>query len=282
MSLTIGEISYTNILPFFYYLDRNELERNDYQFVPQVPSQLNDAMANGKVDIGGISSFAYANNQHSFSLLPDLSVTTYGKVRSIFLFSKYPIDQLDNKKIALTSSSETSVHLLKIILGYFYHKHVTYEIVQPHFHHMINRYDGCLLIGDDAIVANRQLAKDLYVYDLGEIWYEQTGLPMTYAVFAVRNKCIEAKPNEVLSFYKALLASKKRSENDQYRPMIKDILLTHGGTQPFWEKYFKQLCNDFGQKEQEGLRFYYHLLYKLGYLREPVDHLHVWNPVLQL
>ncbi|WP_062046791.1 menaquinone biosynthesis protein [Bacillus sp. JCM 19034] len=281
MSLTIGEISYTNILPFFYYLNRDQLKKDDVRFVPQVPSQLNQAMAKGLVDIGGISSFAYAKNDHAFTLLPNLSVTTYGKVQSIFMFSKYRIDQLDGKRVALTSSSETSIHLLKIIIEYFYQKDVSYEIVEPHFERMLNEFDACLLIGDDAIIANRQKQNGLYVYDLGEIWYKETGLPMTFAVFAVRNECIKQQPSKVLKIYEALVESKKRSELHHYQPMIKDILLTHGGIKDFWESYFEQLCNDFGKQEQKGLLYYFELLFKLGYLHKPIDHLHVWNPVMQ-
>lgn len=281
VSLTIGEISYTNILPFFYYLKRDQLIKDDFRFVPQVPSQLNRAMAEGLVDIGGISSFAYAKNDQTFTLLPDLSVTTYGKVQSILLFSKYKIEQLDGKNVALTSTSETSIHLLKIILEHFYRKEVSYKIVEPQLEQMLSQFDACLLIGDDAIAANRQEHEGLYVYDLGEIWYRETGLPMTFAVFAVRNECIEHQSSAVLNIFDALVESKKASERDQYQPMIQDILLTHGGTRDFWERYFEQLCNDFGEKEQKGLLYYYQLLFKLGYLHKPVDRLHVWNPILQ-
>ncbi|MBP3950586.1 menaquinone biosynthesis protein [Bacillus suaedae] len=281
MSLRIGEISYTNILPFFYYLDRDELARRNYQFIPQVPAQLNQAMADDRVDIGGISSFAYAKHVDSFTLLPNLSVTTYGAVNSIFLFSKFPINELDGKKVALTSSSETSIHLLKIILDYFYKLTVSYNIVKPNLDEMLKDYDACLLIGDDAITARREQSPALYTYDLGEIWYQQTGLPMTFAVFAVRNETIETLTNEVNYLYNSFLDSKNQSEKDKYQPMISDIIKSQGGPKQFWEMYFHNLCNDFGPEEHKGLLYYFYLNKKLNFLDNDIKEIKVWNPVLQ-
>ncbi|MCM3761218.1 menaquinone biosynthesis protein [Alkalihalobacillus oceani] len=280
MSLVIGEISYTNILPMFYHLDRQMLKQANCHFTPQVPAQLNKAMAADQVDIGGISSFAYAANAGAYTLLPNLSVTSYGNVNSIFLFSKLPIEQLNEKKIALTSSSATSVHLLKIILEHFYSFGVQYTTMKPDFTAMLREHDGCLLIGDDAIRAKRSLPDGLFSYDLGEIWYKQTGLPMVYAVFAVRNEAINKRAELVGTVYQSFLASKQLSEELNYQPMIADIVKTHGGSEDFWNLYFQQLCNDFGETEQRGLLYFYRLAYQLGYLQQPVDKLAIWNSVL--
>lgn len=279
MSLIIGEISYTNILPFFYHLDREQLTEQHCHFVPQVPSQLNSGMAEGRIDIGGISSFAYAANAGAYTLLPNLSVTSYGQVNSIFLFSKVCLQELSGKKIALTSSSASSVHLLKIILQYFHSLETTYTTMKPNLEEMLQAHDACLLIGDDAIAAKRDLPATMFAYDLGQLWYEQTGLPMTYAVFAVRNETITKQASLVGAVYRSFLKSKQLSEATHYQPMIADIIRTHGGEEPFWNQYFKQLCNDFGPNEQKGLLYFYSLAYKMGFLPEPIQTLKVWDSV---
>lgn len=115
MSLIIGEISYTNILPMFYYLNREELVRKGCEFVPRVPAKLNEGMADGTVHVGGISSFSYGEHADDYVIFPNLSVSSYKEVGSIFLFSKIPITQLNGKSVALTSSSASSVNLLKIL-----------------------------------------------------------------------------------------------------------------------------------------------------------------------
>ncbi|TWI58853.1 menaquinone biosynthesis protein [Halalkalibacter nanhaiisediminis] len=279
MSLVIGEISYTNILPFFYHLDRDALKEKQCHFVPQVPSQLNEGMAAGRIDIGGISSFAYAANASAYTLLPNLSVTSYGKVNSIFLFSKVPMQEINGKNIALTSSSASSVHLLKIILQHFYSFENKYTTMEPDLLAMLQANDACMLIGDDAIRSKRELPDGMYAYDLGQLWYEQTGLPMTYAVFAVRNQAIAEQTELVGTVYHSFLKSKQLSESREYQPMVADIVKTHGGEKLFWDEYFNQLCNDFGAAEQKGLLYFYSLAYKMGFLPESITELNVWDSV---
>ncbi|GAE25084.1 menaquinone via futalosine step 1 [Halalkalibacter wakoensis JCM 9140] len=277
MSVVIGEISYTNIRPFFFYLDRPMLKEHNCQFVPQVPAQLNNEMAKGRVDIGGISSFAYAEHALEYTLLPNLSVTSYGAVNSIFLFSKVPINELNGKKVALTWSSASSVNLLKIILEHFYSMTISYTTMNPNVGSMLEDHDACLLIGDDAIVAKREYGSSLHHYDLGELWFNQTGLPMTFAVFAVRNETLRHHPSLVGLIYRSFLQSKLESESKNYQPMIAEIVKSHGGEKSFWDHYFQKLCNDFGPEEQKGLFYYYQLLYKMKYLTNPVEKLQIWD-----
>ncbi|WP_332693348.1 menaquinone biosynthesis protein [Halalkalibacter lacteus] len=277
MSVVIGEISYTNILPFFYHLDRDMLKRRNCRFVPQVPAQLNQEMAAGRIDVGGISSFAYAENANAFTLLPNLSVTSYGAVGSIFLFSKVPLHDLGGKKIALTLSSASSVHLLKIILEHFYSLSAFYTMMKPDLKNMLQEHDACLLIGDDAIIAKHENGDSLFHYDLGELWYDQTGLPMTFAVFAVRNETLREHPSLVGSIYRAFLESKLQSESENYQPMIADIIKMHGGDKSFWNHYFQKLCNDFGRQEQQGLSYFFEILYKMNYIAQPIKTLNIWN-----
>lgn len=72
--IKVGRINYTNVWPVFYYLPFEELS-NQIEIVNQVPSQLNQAMAKGEIDMGPISSFAYADAFPNYVLYPDLSVS---------------------------------------------------------------------------------------------------------------------------------------------------------------------------------------------------------------
>ncbi|KYG32857.1 menaquinone biosynthesis protein [Alkalihalobacillus trypoxylicola] len=279
MTVRIGEISYTNISPLFHYLNKQTLNQDGFSFIPQVPAQLNAAMAAGTIDIGGISSFAYGENQHHYTLLPNLSVSSYGDVRSLFLFSKVPIEQLHKKSIALTSSSATTVHLLKIILKRFYELDVSYEIMEPNYERMLNKNDACLLIGDDAIMSSWNKQEDIYQYDLGQLWYKFTSLPMTFAVIAVRNETIEHQQSKIEQLYEEMLISKQQSFQDGFKPMINQIKQDYSGSQAFWEKYFHGLTYDFSEQEQKGLLHYFDLCYELGYLHQPVHQLNMMENV---
>lgn len=277
MSIVVGEISYTNILPFFYYIDRRQLEHLGCSFEHKVPASLNKGMQEGVVDVGGISSFAYAQNATRYTLLPNISVSAIGAVGSIFLFSKKPIEQLNGASIALTSTSATSINLLKIILAHFYNYEVTYETMEPSIEKMMDKHDACLLIGDDAIVNSWKNKKKYYQYDLGELWYKHTGLSMTFAVFAVRNETLE-KEKETLQFlYEQFLQSKKRSFEHSFKPMIDDIRKRLGGSVDFWHSYFQGLCFDLSETQLNGLKYYYELAYEYGLLENKVKTIALWN-----
>ncbi|MBN3555917.1 menaquinone biosynthesis protein [Fictibacillus nanhaiensis] len=264
--MNIGEISYTNIIPLYFYLDRERLMDQGATITQAVPSRVNALMEKQLVDIGGISSFSYGKNAENYSLVPDLSVSSFGKVNSIFLFSKFKIEELDGKKIALTSSSETSVALLKIILDRFYGVEVTYKTETPDFEAMLNAYDACLLIGDDAINAYRKRGS-YHVYDLGEIWYQQTGLPMIFAVMAYRNE-LETEQGALLSYVgRSMIESKERCQRENFVPVIERVITEHGGTFQFWNSYFNGLNYQFSGEHEKGLNLYFQLAVECGLLK---------------
>jgi chorismate dehydratase len=264
--MNIGEISYTNIIPLYFYLDRERLKENGVSITDAVPSKINRLMEEKRVDIGGISSFSFGKNAERYSLIPDLSVSAFGKVNSIFLFSKYRLEELGGKKIALTSSSETSVALLKIITQQFYKIEPSFEVETPHFERMIELYDACLLIGDDAISAKRKNGS-YYVYDLGEIWYQETGLPMVFAVMAYRKE-METEKRELLSYVgQSMTESKERCLRENFAPVVERAVMEHGGSAAFWESYFNGLNYGFNGEHEKGLSVYFQLAKECGLLQ---------------
>lgn len=276
MSLVVGEISYTNMLPLYYYLDRDYLNRLGCMFVPQIPAQLNEAMSKGIIDVGGISSFSYGEHVEQYTILPNLSVSSPKSVGSIFLFSKVPITQLDGKKIALTSSSATSVNLLKIILQTFYQMDVTYTVMDPNFNEMLKEHDACLLIGDDAILTLWGLAPEMHRYDLGQIWYEFTKLPMTYAVLAVRNDILQRENERIGILFEGFVSSKKKCIENNYEEMISSIRKEFNGSKSFWEDYFQGLNHDLSERHIEGLYLFYDKATELGLLKK-VNTISLWS-----
>lgn len=265
----------------FYYINREKLIKSGCKFVPAIPSKLNKDMASGQVHVGGISSFSYGEHSSEYKILSDLSVSSTNQVGSIFLFSKYPIEKLEAAKIALTSSSATSVNLLKIILQRFYELGVSFETTFPNYEHMMDHYDACLLIGDDAILASKGKSADIYQYDLGELWARFTNLPMTYAVFAFRNETLEKEKQLLTEVHRQFLNSKARCIDNDFQEMIKSIQYQLGGTNRFWSRYFAGLNYQLTERHLEGLYHYYDLANELKLLDEPVREISIWKPTGQ-
>ena len=62
-----------------------------------------------------VSAVEYARNAAAYHLLPDLAISCDGPVRSVKLFSRRPVTELDDATVLLTASSRTSVLLLELL-----------------------------------------------------------------------------------------------------------------------------------------------------------------------
>ncbi|MED0679633.1 menaquinone biosynthetic enzyme MqnA/MqnD family protein [Aneurinibacillus thermoaerophilus] len=273
-SIKIGKITFSNIMPIYHFFRMDQFDEHQVEFIPQVPTQLNRGMAEGTIDMGPISSFEYGRNYKEYEVLPGLSISSLGKVRSIFLFSRKPIEELKEAKIALTDKSATSINLLRIIMEKFYQASPAYETMPANFEKMMATADAALLIGDDALLASWN-NHGYYMYDLGELWYQHTGLWMVFAVWAVRREVTRGKPELLRSIHNEFLHSKKKglAELDA---VVAQAKKEFGATAEFWKVYYTGLSYDFTLEHKKGLEYYYACAADLGLLKEPAK-VEVWN-----
>ncbi|MFC0214857.1 menaquinone biosynthetic enzyme MqnA/MqnD family protein [Paenibacillus chartarius] len=273
--IRIGKIKYTNVWPLFYRFPTGRADLRDHvHFEEQVPTQLNRGIASGEIDMGPISSYAYGENYQQYLLYPDMSVSALGEVKSILLFHREPLESVANGSIALTTSSASSVNLLRIIMEKYYKGKPQYSYAAPSLTDMMVQNDAALLIGDDAIRASWQ-NHGYRVTDLGAEWLRQTGQWMSFAVWAIRKDTAERHPELVKRVFEAFLESKRKSLADP-AGMIQQAVDTIGGTRSYWEGYFGGLCYDFGAPQWSGLQLYYDYAYELGFLPERVP-LQIWS-----
>jgi chorismate dehydratase len=259
--LRIGRIDYANVWPVFHHFDPASL-RHPAEQVSAMPAVLNRELREGDIDLAAVSSFAYGASSASYYLLPDLSVSALGAVQSILLFMKSPLEKVVRGRIALTTTSATSVNLLKIIMTKFYGGDPVYEDAEPSLEKMLDRADAALLIGDHAIRASWS-NPGYRVLDLGEVWHLWTGHWMTFALWAVRKETADARPAEVMSVYEGLLDSKRRTAADA-ESLVEKAVRQIGGTPAYWRGYFRNLHHDFGPEQQAGLQLYFRYARELG------------------
>ncbi|MEK3684141.1 menaquinone biosynthetic enzyme MqnA/MqnD family protein [Paenibacillus sp. FSL R10-2736] len=269
----IGKISYTNSWPVFHNFHPSSLSF-PAEMVSEVPAILNQGMADGSIHVGALSSFAYAAASDRLLLLPDLSVSADGPVKSILLFSRMPVQSIGSGRIAVTNTSATSVNLLKILMDKAIGATPEYISVPPDLNEMMDQADACLLIGDHAIRASWQ-DQGYYVTDLGELWKEWTGLSMTFAVWAVNRRAALRNPEAIAEIAEAFAVSKRRGLRD-LAPITHEARCTIGGTASYWNDYFRNLCYDFGERQQEGLNLYFRYAYEMGLLPQEVK-MELWS-----
>lgn len=271
--ILIGKIRYTNAWPMYHHFDVNRLTKPS-RLVVEVPSVLNQGILDKTLDVAPVSSFAYGVGSEQLMVLPDLSVSSYGAVKSILLFSRKPIEELGDVSIALTNTSATSVNLLKIIMNKKFGANPSYVVCEPRLDMMMAEHDAALLIGDHAIRASWE-DHGFIVTDLGEIWRSWTGHSMTFAVWTVHTLFAEQNQDFIGELVAAFVHSKQQSLahlDSLVAAACKEI----GGTQHYWHSYFTNLCYDFNDKIQAGLQLYFDYAYELGLLNHKV-HIQLWS-----
>lgn len=205
--IRIGQIDYANCTPIFAALQEN-FDCEDYSFTRGVPAKLNGMLSRGEIDVCPASSIEYGRFPGRYLLLPEISISSIGAVKSVLLFSRVPISELDGTSIALTTESETSVNLIKIILAKHYGFTNAFERSTLPVREALAQFSAMLLIGDAALKENLDSA-GYYVYDLGELWLEFTGLPFVFALWMVTHEAAERKTGEVRMLVERLHAAKR-------------------------------------------------------------------------
>src|SRR4051812_25071045 len=193
----VGHIQFLNCLPIYWGLMRSGALL-DVDLHKDTPDRLNAALVAGDLDIGPISLVEYLRHAGDLLLLPDLAVGSDGPVLSVNLVSTRPLPELDGRRVALGSTSRTGVLLAQMLLAERYGAEPSYFRCPPDLAQMLMEADAGVLIGDPALRATHEApGRGLRVVDLAEEWRDWTGLPMVFAVWAVRREFAAAHPGTV-------------------------------------------------------------------------------------
>ena len=201
--LRIGRIEYANCTPIFHALHELYDAHGEYQYVGGVPSRLNHMLASAEIDVCPSSSIEFAFHPDKHLVIPGLSISSCGPVKSVLLFSTIPIEELGEKVILLSSESATSVNLLKILIKKRYNLDCTFRVTSKGLSTALQEAPALLLIGDPALRA-AQSAHNVHVYDLGELWYQWTGTPFVFALWLVSRKAYGEKGEVLNEFVRRL------------------------------------------------------------------------------
>jgi len=251
--LLIGKIPFANLFPIFYMLEKGD-DLSGYEFVEGVPSELNRKIRDGLIDISPSSSIEYLRHRNTYTVAENHSISSRGPVGSILLFSKKPVELLDGHTVLTSSQSETSVALIQIVLNKFYKLNCRYESSDRPLTDALISETPYLLIGDEAL---REALKwpGLHIYDIGDLWFQHTGLPFTFALWiANRNSCAEKS-----ALYRRFVGDLNRAKASALRNLnsiaaaspLKDIL-SEEGLLSYWEK----ISFDFTDDHRKGLELF--------------------------
>jgi chorismate dehydratase len=247
--IRIGAVNYLNTKPLIHDLERLAPEAD---LVLEVPSRLAEDLAAGRLDVALIPVIEYFR-AGSYTIVPDIAIASRGPVLSVTLFSRVP--WADIRRVALDAGSRTSAALTEILLRKRYG--VSPALVPLPLDRAAEDVDtdAVLLIGDRAMRAC--LPGFAHAFDLGQEWFDWTGLPFVYAVWAVRD-------GVDLGAVAPALREAKRRGCGRVGPIAQDEAPRLGLDAGFCRRYLSNIIHfDLGPREQAGLNHYYRLAAEL-------------------
>lgn len=267
-NVRMGKISYINASPVYYGLDHG-LTPAWLSLVPDVPSALNRMIKAGDIDISPISSAYYAMNHRELLLLPDLSISCHGPVMSVICASNHPLEDLTGRTVLFSQESASSSSFLKMIFAR--------QRIEPVFRvgpvgniRKIDPDADAVLVIGDAALTQPWASRFRHVFDLGQVWFDMTGLPFVFAVWVVRRSFADKYPERVTAAWNLLRAS--RAAGDAHM----DEIIADGGARlglslDRVREYYDLLLCDLDPAKVEGMGLFFDGLYRQNILTDPVN-----------
>lgn len=251
MKLRLGVVPYLNVEPIIRGLAGDER----FEIRREVPSRVAQMLHAGEIDLGMIPSIEYAAGD--YAIVPGIAIGSRGAVRSVVLFHRGPLAAV--RRVALDSSSRTSVVLLRIVLRERLGREPEYVAMAPRLPEMLEAADAALVIGDPALCFE---SPGIARLDLGEAWLGLTGRPFVFAFWAGRPGAVG--PADVTRLQAALAAG--RSELGSIASSYNGLGAGHAQAN---ETYLRgNIAFDLGEAEQAGLSEFYRRAHAQGLIAQ--------------
>jgi chorismate dehydratase len=175
MALKVGRLPYVSCEPFYFAMERRGIALYDV-----IPSALAGAAARGEIDAAPMPMVECFHLGEQFRLLSGFCVATIRKAGSVVLHSKPSIQELSGARIGISGEAATSFRLLQVLLT------LKYQVQPAAYVTLKDAYDAFLLVGNEGLRQRHGVRDYPHTYDLGEEWYQWTGLPFVFARWIVR------------------------------------------------------------------------------------------------
>lgn len=181
-ALRIGLVSYLNALPYQWCIESLQKAGQEIVLEKYPPSLLASYYEAGAFDCCLLPVAALEPQElRAAHRIQCFGIACDGKVGSVCLFSNVPLALI--RRVYVDGESRTSNMLMRVLDVHFIKNGMEF-LSAPCLSQGHSASDAFIAIGDKAFTI-----KTRYVYDLGELWKEYTGLPFVFAVWAVHRDC---------------------------------------------------------------------------------------------
>jgi len=248
--LRIGMVSYLNSKPL---LEDLPALMPDAELRLDYPSRLADDLAAGRLDVALIPSVEYFRGD-GYDIVSDACVASRGPVLSVKLYSR--VDPAEIRSLALDNGSRTSATLARILLAERYGVQPRLEPLPFGQSAHATGTDAVLMIGDRAMFPPDEAFP--ITWDLGDEWFEWTGLPFVFALWAARPGLDSPRLEE------ALCEARDRGERSLQAIACREAPLLGLPLATTIHYLTQNLHYRLGSAERSGLRWFHELAVRNG------------------
>jgi len=248
----IGAVNYLNSKPL---IDGLGNAGADIRLLLDLPSRLADSLESGRLDVALSPSIEHFRHP-DYRIVSDACVACRGPVLSVKLFFRVPPENV--RCLSLDEGSRSSGALARILLHERFGLCPEVELLPIGASASDSSADAVLLIGDRAMKPQQE--GFLEHWDLGAHWCQWTGLPFVFAIWVARAGTPREQLVELLAearnrglAHLAQIAHRESAMLD-LEPAVALNYLT------------ENLHFTLGKREREGLKRYYDLCVKLGFV----------------
>lgn len=249
----VSRVPYLNSAPFFNGLALGE----GFALSDCVPRELGRRAAAGELTAGLLPATDYFRLSDAFERLGRFGIAVRGRARSVFLFSRRPIRQLEGAAIAVTDETSTTGVLLRLLLEQRYHLQPAEYVRVAEAPPAGAEPEALLLIGDAALRFKQANRAYPFEVDVAFEWWLWQHLPFVFAVWAVRKDAgTEEKRRLELSLAKSLGVNARQLET-----IAAERAADLGVPAAELAAYLAGFIYRLGPKEEEGLAKFQELVH---------------------
>ncbi len=282
--LTLGHSPDPDDAFMFYALAENKIDTGAWRFehILQDIQTLNERATRGELHISAISIHAYAHVLDKYALLPCGASMGDGYGPMLIARRDFPMPDVRDiaavrawkrrltteQKIAVPGTMTSAFLALRLMLG-----EVNYEVIP--FDEIFaavasGRVDAGLIIHEGQLTYERD--GFMKIFDFGEWWLEETGLPLPLGGNVIRK---DLAPADRSAINVILRESIRYGLENRAAGVAHALPLGRGLDSALADKFIGMYVNDrtldYGESGRMAIREFLGRGYKLGFLKEPVE-----------
>lgn len=271
MTIRVGHSPDSDDAFMFYALTAGRIDTGNRRYVHILEDieSLNRRALKGELEVSAVSIHAYAYLADKYALMScGCSMgDRYGPI--VVARKPYSVDELHEKTIAVPGTLTTAFLTLRLLLrGSFAYEHVPFDRILEAVR------DGAVDAG--LVIHEGQLTYQDYglhkVVDLGEWWYEKTGLPLPLGGNVVRRDLGESLMKTITEDVRRSIeyALSHREEALEYALRFARGL-DRTDADDFVGRYVNEWTRDYGPRGREAVRRLLDEAYRAQIIPAPVD-----------